>query len=158
VLGRLLLLFTVVPLIELYLLIQVGELLGAGPTIAIVFVTGLLGAFLARREGGRVMRSWRASMERMEVPKDGVLSGVLVLVGGVLLVTPGVVTDFVGLSLLFPPTRRFVAKYLKRYVERHFQVQTMNLESMGGGFPGADGSFGPQGDVIDVEAEPLEPN
>lgn len=157
-LGRLFLLFTLVPLIEIYLLIHVGELLGAGPTIAIVFVTGLLGAYLARREGGRVMQSWRASMERMEMPKDGVLSGVLVLVGGVLLVTPGVITDFVGLSLLIPPTRRFVAKHLKRWVEQRFEVRTMNLGHVAAGFSPGDSPFGASPDVIDVEAKPSEPN
>ena len=152
-------LFTLVPLAELYLLIRVGEFLGAGPTIAIVLVTGLLGATLARREGARVFRSWQESMANMQMPKDGVLSGVLVLVGGVLLVTPGVITDVLGLSLLFPPTRRFFAKHLKRYVERRFEVRTVQMGQMGGMPPGfGAGPFGAADEIIDVEAEPVEPN
>ncbi len=151
-------LFTLVPLAELYLLIRVGEWMGAGPTIALVLVTGLLGAALAKREGARVVRSWQASMAQMKVPEEGVLSGVLVLVGGVLLVTPGVITDFVGLSLLFPPSRRVVAKYVKRWAERRVEVRTMHIEQMGGFGPGANpfgpamSGFGGPADVIDVEA------
>ena len=101
-LGKLLLLFTVIPVVELYLLITIGQNVGAGPTIALVLVTGFLGAWLARREGSRVLRSWQGSLARGEIPKEGVISSVLVLVGGVLLVTPGVVTDAMGLVLLLP--------------------------------------------------------
>lgn len=155
-LGRLFLLFTIVPLAELYLLLEIGEWMGAGPTIALVLVTGLLGATLARREGARVLRSWQESMAQMQMPEEGVLSGVLVLVGGVLLVTPGVITDVVGLSLLFPPTRRVFAKVVKRWAEKRFEVRTLQMgdqfgDQFGGGFGG--GPFGEPEDVIDVEAE-----
>jgi UPF0716 protein FxsA len=158
------LLFTLVPLAELYLLLEIGELMGAGPTIALVLITGMLGAALARREGARVLRSWQESMARMQMPEEGVLSGVLVLVGGVLLVTPGVITDAVGLSLLFPPTRRLFAKVVKRWAEKRFEVRTLQMGQMGqmgqGMPPGFGTGFGPgfgdpadaREDVIDVEA------
>lgn len=147
-LGKLLLLFTVVPAVELYLLITIGQHLGAGPTIGIVLGTGLVGVWLARREGARVMRQWQESMARGEVPKEGVISSVLVLVGGVLLVTPGVVADVTGLLLLLVPwTRRLAAAVVRRQVERRFQLQTFVAGAAGLGDLG-----GPRGPVIDVDA------
>ena len=154
VLGKLFLLFTVVPVVELYLLIQLGGVLGAGATVGIVLTTGLLGATLAKREGGRVFREWQASLERGELPKEGLVSSLLVLVGGVFLVPPGVLTDLFGMAMLIPPCRRVVAGVLQRYVETRYQLQPMTPA----GFVGAAAQRGwtdagePSGDVIDVEA------
>jgi len=132
--------FTVVPFIELYLLLAIGRQVGLVPTLAMVLVTGLVGASLARREGARVMRSWRESMARGQVPEDGILSGALVLVGGALLVAPGVFTDVVGLLLLLPPTRRFVAARLRRSLERKVRDGSMRVTTVGfGGFQGTGG-------------------
>ncbi len=83
--GKLLLLFTVVPLVELYLLLVIGSSIGFWPTVAIVLTTGLLGAWLAKSEGLRVYRKWQASLAQGRLPEEGVLGGLLVLVGGVLL-------------------------------------------------------------------------
>ncbi|MCP3140150.1 FxsA family protein [Pyxidicoccus xibeiensis] len=133
----LLLAFTVVPFIELYLLLAIGRQVGLVPTLAMVLVTGLVGASLARREGGRVVKSWRESMARGQVPEEGILSGALVLVGGALLVAPGVFTDVVGLLLLIPPTRRFVAARLKRMLERKVRDGSVRVTTVGfGGFGG----------------------
>ncbi|MFP2911949.1 FxsA family protein [Pyxidicoccus sp. 3LFB2] len=139
----LLLAFTVVPFIELYLLLAIGREVGFLPTLAMVLVTGLIGASLARREGARVMRSWRESMARGQVPEDGILSGALVLVGGALLVAPGVFTDVVGLLLLIPPTRRFVAARLRRSLERKVHDGSVRVTTVGfGGFGGFQGTRG----------------
>lgn len=150
-LGRLFLLFTVVPVLELYLLISIGQHLGPAATVAIVLVTGMLGAALAKREGSRVMTAWQAAAERGEKPKDGIVSSALVLVGGVLLITPGVVTDFAGLLLLVPWSRRLVAKYVGRWVERRFEIRTVSPGA--GMFFGFGGDMAPPGtgDVIDAE-------
>ena len=153
VLGKLFLLFTVVPVVELYLLIQLGGVLGAAATVGIVLTTGLLGATLARREGARVFREWQASLERGELPKEGLVSSLLVLVGGIFLITPGVLTDLFGIAMLIPPARRVVAGILQRYVEKRFELQPMTPA----GFVGAAASrawteaAGEDG-VIDVEA------
>nr|WP_225937185.1 FxsA family protein [Myxococcus sp. RHSTA-1-4] len=129
--------FTVVPFIELYLLLAIGRQVGLWPTLAMVLVTGVVGASLARREGGRVLRSWRESMARGQVPEEGILSGALVLVGGALLVAPGVFTDVVGLLLLIPPTRRFVATRLRRALERRVRDGSVRVTTFGsGGFGG----------------------
>lgn len=148
-LGKLLLLFTVIPVVELYLLITIGQHLGAGPTIGVVLGTGLLGAWLAKHEGSRVMRQWQAAMARGEIPKEGVVSSLLVLVGGVLLVTPGVITDLTGLLLLVPWTRRLVAKQVRQRVAHRFQVQ--GVQGFVADAAGFGGMGGPPGPVIDVD-------
>lgn len=149
-LGRLLLLFTLVPAVELYLLITLGSALGPAATVALVLGTGMLGAWLARREGGRVLREWQGAVARGELPQEGVTSSLLVLVGGVLLVTPGVLTDITGLLLLIPPTRRAIAQLVSARVAKQLEsstvIHTFPMDaSVGATTPGA-------GAVIDVDA------
>jgi UPF0716 protein FxsA len=152
--GKLILLFTVVPLLELYLLLFIGSVIGFWPTVAIVLVTGVLGAWLAKSEGLRVLRKWQAAIAEGRVPEEGVLGGLLVLVGGVLLVTPGVLTDVAGLLLLFPPTRRLVAAQLKKSVEKKIRSGAIHVVTMRVGDP-IDGRP-VAGSVIDVEGEEVE--
>ena len=94
---KLLLLFTVVPAIELYLLIWLGQHIGAGLTVLIIIATGAIGAALAKREGLGVLRSIQEETLRGVPPGDRLIEGVLVLVGGVLLITPGVLSDLTGI-------------------------------------------------------------
>lgn len=134
----LLLAFTIIPLVELYLLLAIGREIGFWPTVGIVLATGLVGAFLAKKEGLRVLRRWQQSLARGQMPEEGLVGGVLVLVGGVLLVSPGVLTDVAGLFLLFPPTRRLVAAQVRRRLERGIaegRWQVTTFESSGP-FPG----------------------
>jgi UPF0716 protein FxsA len=128
---RLFLLFTIVPLLDLLLLLRIGEVLGTGPTIGLVIATAIVGAALAKSEGLRVLRQWQRAIAEGRIPEEGVLSGVLVLVGGVLLVTPGVVTDAVGLALLFPPTRRVVAEQVRRWTARQIRRGTVHVVQWG---------------------------
>lgn len=133
----LLLAFTVVPFIELYLLLAIGREVGFWPTVGGVLLTGLIGAWLAKKEGLRVLRRWQESLAQGRMPEEGLVSGVLVLVGGVLLVSPGVLTDFVGIFLLFPPTRRLIAGLVLRRVERGmaegtWRVTTFQSDSASG--------------------------
>lgn len=132
------LLFTVVPFIELYLLLAVGRTAGFWPTVAFVLGTGLLGATLARKEGLRVLRGWQAAMAQGRVPEEGILSGVLVLLGGALLIAPGVLTDLTGVLLLLPPTRRLISARVRRVLERRaqsgggaFRVSTFRMGGFG---------------------------
>ncbi|MEM9456057.1 MAG: FxsA family protein [Myxococcota bacterium] len=164
-LGKLLLLFTVVPVVELYLLITIGQRLGAEPTIGLVLVTGFLGATLARREGARVLRNWQEAMARGQMPKEGVISSVLVLVGGVLLVTPGVMTDVTGLLLLVPWSRRWIAGVVRSRLEHRLQVRSfvpdpsMFAHAADRAHPDAGPPHpGPtEGAVIDVDAVEANP-
>jgi UPF0716 protein FxsA len=134
--------FTVIPLVELYLLLLIGRHVGALPTVMLVLVTGLIGALLARKEGLRVVRRWQQSLARGRMPEEGILGGLLVLVGGVLLVTPGVLTDVVGFLLLLPPSRRWIARRVRRVLERRIADGTVRVTTFQSGpFPG--GPFGP---------------
>lgn len=161
--AKLLLLFTVVPLCELYLLLLIDDLIGLLPTVAIVLTTGVVGAILAKAEGMRVLRQWQKSLVRGKVPEEGVLGGVLILIGGVLLVTPGVVTDLVGILLLVPPTRRFVADVIRRRLEQRIQdgsikvVQVSDYDGVESNYQGHVGHR-PQNVVMDVVGEPIDPS
>ena len=149
--GRLFLLFTVVPLVELYLLIAVGRVLGPVPTIGLVLLTGAVGAWFARLEGAKVIRRWQDAMARQQLPKDGVIDGFLIFIGGLMLITPGILTDIAGLSMVMPPTRRVIAAAVRAWFER--QIASGRVQVYAPGYNGARAG-GP--DVIDVEGEVIE--
>lgn len=107
---RLLLLFTVVPLVELYLLIRLGQQIGIGGTVAIVIGTGVLGAWLARLQGLRVLRELRQRIDAGQVPTDPLIDGLLILIAGAVLLTPGLITDACGFLLLAPQVRAIVRR------------------------------------------------
>jgi UPF0716 protein FxsA len=137
-LFRLILLFTVLPLVELSLLLRIGEWLGAGPTIGLVIATGVAGAWLARREGLRTWGRVRADLAAGRMPGEELMNALLVLVAGVVLVTPGVLTDAAGLLLLFRPTREFIARVMRKRLAGQVQFQTVGF-----GDPDADVTDGP---------------
>ncbi|NVJ00575.1 FxsA family protein [Myxococcus sp. AM009] len=143
----LLLALIVVPFLELYLLLVIGRQIGPMPTLAWVLVSGLVGTALSRGEGRRMLRHWRESMARGQVPAEGILSGVLVLAGGVLLVIPGVITDVVGLLLLLPPVRRLISARVRRTLERKVRDGSMHVTTFGGGFHASGGGPFPGGPV-----------
>ncbi len=125
---RLLLLFTLVPTAELALLIMIGQRLGVLPTIALILASGLLGAWLARREGTRTWREFRATLQAGRLPGEALLHGLAILVGATLLITPGVVTDLLGIVLLIPPTRAAVIRRVRRVLEERLLRDSRNLE------------------------------
>ncbi len=114
---RLLLLFTVVPLVELYLLIQVGNYIGALSTVGIVVVTGILGGLLARNQGLVVLRKVQREVQEGRLPTSTLFDGLLILIAGVVLVTPGLLTDCLGFVLLMPWTRQAFKRWLKSKVQ-----------------------------------------
>ncbi len=103
---KLFLAFTIIPIIELYLLIEVGSHLGALNTVMIVIVTGFVGAYLARLQGFQTMRRVRESVNRGEMPTEGLIDAMLILLAGIVLLTPGFLTDIAGLLILIPQTRK----------------------------------------------------
>jgi UPF0716 protein FxsA len=111
---KLFLAFTLVPFIEIYLLIKIGAQVGAFNTILIVILTGLLGASLARREGIKTMTKVRESMNRGELPAEEMLDAMLIFVAGVVLLTPGFITDLTGLALLVPKARSWFKRWLRK--------------------------------------------
>jgi len=129
-LFKLFLLFTLVPLAELFLLIQVGRWMGsAWLVIALVLATGMIGAALARWQGLQVWRQIPNDLARGTLPADSILSGVLILVAGALLVTPGLMTDAVGFCLLIPPLRRVVSRRLKSWLRRKIEQGTVTVHT-----------------------------
>ncbi len=111
-----LLLFLAIPLIEIYFLIQVGEVIGAIPTVLMVVFTAVLGATLLRVQGLSTLRRVQAAAARGEIPALEMLEGMMLLVGGALLLTPGFFTDAIGFICLISPLRRTLIRYwIKRY-------------------------------------------
>lgn len=125
--SRLIALFVITPLIELALLIWVGTWIGFWPTMAIVLATGALGAMLARGQGARVLQEIRADLAAGRMPASHLLDGVLILVGGILLITPGVLSDVAGIALLVPATRTRLKRALKRRLEWMIQSGQVNF-------------------------------
>ena len=121
---RLLLLFTLVPVIELALLIEVGQYLGVLPTVALVIGTGMAGAALARWQGLLAFRRLQEALRQGAFPGEEIFNGVLILGGGLLLLTPGLVTDLIGFAALLPGGRNLIKAYLKKAVGQRLQSGT----------------------------------
>jgi len=116
---RLLLLFTVVPLVELFILVKLGGLIGVGATVAIVIGTGVLGAWLARQQGLGVLRRLSEELAEGGLPAEALIDGLLILIAGAVLLTPGLLTDTLGFGLLLPQGRAVVRKIVvAKLVER----------------------------------------
>jgi UPF0716 protein FxsA len=114
---RLILLFTIVPFVELYLLLELAARIGAIETLAVVIVTGIVGGALARMEGWKTWRRIQEDLARGIMPSGRLVDGVLILAGGLLLLTPGVLTDGAGFLLLIPFTRAGIKRHLRRKFE-----------------------------------------
>ena len=129
--ARLFLLFTVVPLLELYILIKIVGYIGAFPTVGLVVLTALLGFVLARFEGLRKLQQIKRSLSLGIVPAEEMLDGVLIFVGGVLLIIPGVLTDLFALILLIPYTRTIFKRWLRRRFDRMIATGNIRLHYYG---------------------------
>lgn len=133
ILGRLALLFVVVPIVELILLIEIGQLVGLLPTIALVVFTGVTGAWLARAEGVRVFFQFQRELASGRLPGQSLLDAISVLIGGAFLLTPGVLTDVVGFSLLLPFTRRWIQNGVRKRLEKRIADGTIRVVGLGAG-------------------------
>ena len=117
-----LLLFVVMPPLEMFLLLQIGSLLGPLQTFLLILITGVVGGWLAKREGLQVLRQLSAELQRGLPPGSRLVEGALVLAGGILLITPGVLTDLAGMLLIFPHTRRWLAPHVLGWLLTRFSV------------------------------------
>jgi UPF0716 protein FxsA len=115
---KLVLLFTLVPALEIYILIRVGALIGPLNTLLTIVLTGILGAYYARQQGFRIIRRIRQKLEEGDLPGNELINGFMLLIGGALLLTPGFLTDLLGLSSIFPPTRDVLKNVVKAYLNR----------------------------------------
>ncbi len=118
---KLLLAFTLIPVVELYLLIKIGTVIGAGATVFLILLSGIAGAALARSQGLKVLSEIHDTASRGQIPGDQLLQGLLVLIGGFTLLTPGFITDLLGLSMIFPPSRRFYTRTVRNYIFKQIQ-------------------------------------
>ena len=116
--ALLLVALVVVPIVELYVIVQVGQTIGVLPTLALLVVMSLLGGYLLRREGSRTWRALREALQAGRLPAREVADGALVILGGALLLTPGFATDLFGLLCLLPPTRAVLRRLLTGVVAK----------------------------------------
>jgi UPF0716 protein FxsA len=126
---KLFLLFTAIPLLELALLIRVGQEIGSVNTIAIVVITGAAGAWLARSEGVGVLRRVRESIAAGQPPSTELVDGAFVLLGGALLLTPGLLTDLLGFLCLIPMTRRYLRFWVSQKITHRLNQNTIIVRS-----------------------------
>jgi UPF0716 protein FxsA len=136
-------LFIVVPIVELYVNIQIGSLIGVWPTIALLLADALLGSLLLRHQGRGAWRRFNQALAERRFPGREVADGLLIAIGGALLLTPGFVTDIVGALFLIPPTRAIVRRLMRGFVTRRFVIV---------GTPGGPQGSGPARRSYDYEA------
>ncbi len=159
--GFLFLLFIVLPLLDLVLLVRLAPALGIARTVALLVVMGALGISLARKQGQLVVQRFQQALASGRVPEGGILDGVLALVGAVFLITPGVITDVLGLLLCIPVLRALVARLMGAYLKR--QITRGNVRVYGLGTTRDEhhetevgrANFRP-GEVIDTQGEEVE--
>jgi UPF0716 protein FxsA len=149
---RLFVLFTLLPLVELVLLVWLTWQTNWLVTLLTILVPGILGAWLVRWEGMRCLRLARRQIVRGQVPAAEILDALLIIVAGVLLITPGMLTDVAGLALVFPPVRRFVRGRLSEEIRaRMIRFVSASVP------PDADDGERRDGPVVDAESRPRQP-
>ncbi|MCK5832092.1 FxsA family protein [bacterium] len=119
---KLLLAFTLVPIAELALLIEIGRYIGVWPTIGIVLITGITGSLLLKWQGLETISKFKKEISQGRFPGNTIIEGIAIIVGGAFLLTPGVITDFCGILLLLPPTRMMFIAVAKKYIKRRWNI------------------------------------
>jgi len=159
---RLLILFITVPLIELFLFVKIGSKIGLPATLVIIIITGALGAWLTRIQGLKTYAKFQKASAEGRLPHNEVVDGLIILVAGAVLLTPGFLTDAVGFSLLIPPVRAVVRNRLAGYLKGRAKVVISSRVNVN---PAGTAATPPQGirnarqvegKVIDVETEPAD--
>jgi len=138
--GLLVVLFIVVPIVELYVIVQIGGLIGIWPTLALLLADAVLGSLLLRHQGRGAWRRFNEALAERRFPGREVADGLMIAIGGTLLLTPGFVTDVFGALLLLPPTRAIARRLLRGYAARRFVVVGVG----GGGGGGRSGTATPR--------------
>ena len=150
----LIVLFIILPLAELYVIYQVGDAIGILPTLALLVLDSLLGAWLLRTQGRATWNRFQATMQAGRVPHREVFDGVLVIFGGAFLITPGFITDIIGVLLLLPPTRSLFRRWLVRRGGRLFGFSIATGRRAPAGTNGQD--FDVEGTAIETDKPRLE--
>lgn len=151
-LGRLLVLFIVIPAVELYLLLEIGQRIGALPTFALIVGTGVLGAWLVRLQGLSVLERVRTETAEGKLPAGAMVDGIIILIAGAVLMTPGVLTDAFGFACLIPGVRNVFKHWLNRRFEGAIEQGHVHVST---GSDAGSNPFRPPGGMRDVT--PREP-
>jgi UPF0716 protein FxsA len=166
--GKLILLLMALPVVDLYLLVRLGHALGGGVALGLMATSALAGILIARWKGLRELRAWRQALAQGRTPDQGVVHGLLVLLASIWLIMPGVISDVLGLSLLIPAIRRWVAARVTQQVLSAIQRGGMRVATQvgvppqgpwpggptpGDGWPSAERRPSREPGVIDVEGE-----
>ncbi len=154
-LSRLLLLFIVVPAVELILLIQMGQWIGVLPTVGLIVITGIVGAYLTRQQGLQIWRRLQQELQTGQMPGEALLEGAMILVAGAVLLTPGILTDALGFLLLIPPTRKLISRFVSQQIQKRIASGQIRVSGFGpmGPMGGAQGMSPHNPNVIIVEPE-----
>ncbi len=139
--GILVILFTVVPALELFLLFKIGAQIGGFNTFMIVILTGVLGAALAKSQGLTILMKVQQEMQRGELPGNQIIQGFMVFGGGLLLLTPGFMTDILGFAMVLPGTRHLLMMWIKKLIERGVRNGDVYFRSFGTGSGGGFYSY-----------------
>nr|WP_320013337.1 FxsA family protein [uncultured Desulfobacter sp.] len=126
-LFKLFLFFTLIPMAELYILIHIGGIIGGLNTIILVIITGFIGAYLARMEGLNTMIKVRQNLDQGHMPAEELLDAFIILVAGLVLITPGLLTDTAGLLLLWPLTRNKFKRFLRKKFDEMAANGSINI-------------------------------
>ena len=127
---KLFLAFTLIPVVEIYLLITIGGHIGALNTVALVIATGFAGAYLARLQGMQTMLRVRASLQQGVMPAEEMLDAMLIFAAGIVLLTPDFITDIFGLLLLVPETRLLLKRYLRKRLDTWMAEQNVHIDHL----------------------------
>lgn len=152
-------LFIGLPIAEIALFIKLGGEIGLGWTLVTIFATAVIGTALVRQQGLQTMARARAAMDRNELPVGEVLTGLCILIAGLLLLTPGFLTDAMGFLLLIPPLRKALALGIVGYMQRHGKVHVYGMgQGRGGmGSSGMGKNGNGRGPIIDGEFSEVDP-
>ena len=125
----LLLLFTTIPVAEIFILIRMGQIIGVWDTVGLVLITGTIGAYAAQTQGRSLLQKFETQLQRGEPPANSLAHGLLVFVGGILLITPGLITDIVGLSMIFPLTRPLFIIAMKKFFRHGIRLGKIRVQT-----------------------------
>jgi UPF0716 protein FxsA len=126
-LGKLILAFALLPVLEIYVLIEVGSVIGSLNTVAIILLTAVAGGYLARSEGTRTYHQIQNNLNQGIIPRNEIVDALLIFGAGIVLLTPGFITDVAGLAVLFPPTRAPIREFLKRRFKSRMDRTTIEI-------------------------------
>ncbi len=125
---KLFFLFAIIPVIELYILLKIGAVIGPLNTVIIILITASVGAFLAKQEGFRVIKKINHSLREGKTPTIELLNGLFILIGGFLLLTPGFLTDIAGITMLIPPIRVIYSEAAEKFIRKKFELGKWDME------------------------------